>query len=325
MRIFLCGASGFIGQHLKRGLIESGHSVISALRQPRNAEEIGVDYCTDTQPETWHPRLAGIDVVINAVGVLRDSPRSPMGLIHTRTPQALFKACAECGIQRVVQFSALGVGGAIRNHYFDTRLEAEKYLHTLNPALIDPARIGLERRSGFSPTCRHECRPTITDKAGRINRHLILRPSLIYGDDGASARFFRFLAARPLHLLPIGGEQTLRPVHIDDITEAVTRWLGDPNATSATVAAVGLEETTLRGLLDSYRAQQGHSPARHISIPRALMRLTARLGDLFPTSLLCSETLDMLLAGNTADVVDFTRLLGHPPRSYRDFIHKQKP
>ena len=291
MRIFLCGASGFIGQHLKRGLIESGHSVISALRQPRNAEEIGVDYCTDTQPETWHPRLAGIDVVINAVGVLRDSPRSPMGLIHTRTPQALFKACAECGIQRVVQFSALGVGGAIRNRYFDTRLEAEKYLHTLNPAL----------------------------------RHLILRPSLIYGDDGASARFFRFLAARPLHLLPTGGEQTLRPVHIDDIAEAVTRWLGDPNATSATVAAVGLEETTLRGLLDSYRAQQGHSPARHISIPHALMRLSARLGELFPTSLLCSETLDMLLAGNTADVVDFTRLLGHPPRSYRDFIHKQKP
>ena len=71
MRVLLCGASGFIGQHLKRGLIESGHSVISALRQPRNAEEIGVDYCTDTQPETWQiPLFNHIRPVPQAVQTL---------------------------------------------------------------------------------------------------------------------------------------------------------------------------------------------------------------------------------------------------------------
>ena len=32
-------------------------------------------------------------------------------------------------------------------------------------------------RSGFSPTCRHECRPTITDKADRFNRHIYSNPS----------------------------------------------------------------------------------------------------------------------------------------------------
>ena len=151
-------------------------------------------------------------------------------------------------------------------------------------------------------------------------RFLILRPSVIYGEDGASAKMFRLLAGLPLHTLAAGGKQRLQPVHIDDICEAVNRWLADNDAQSKTVTCVGQEATDMRGMLDSYRQQLGHSEAVHLNIPAFFIGLSARIGDFIPASPLCSDTLTMLNAGNTGDGTAFSQLLGRQPKSYRTFI-----
>ena len=207
-------------------------------------------------------------------------------LVAPSSPSALFAACAEAGVERIVHLSALGVDSGIHTPYFKTRQLAEISLNNL---------------------------PASTSR-------LILRPSLIYGHDGASAKLFRILASLPIHILPSGGNQTLQPVHINDICEAVKRWIDNPDATNLTLPAVGAESTTLRGMLDSYRAQTGKKPALHISVPAPLMQITARLGSHIPSSPLCSDTLTMLSAGNTADATQFAQLLKRAPASYRDFI-----
>ena len=286
MKILICGATGFVGRHLTHSLREADHTVIRAVRRPAEPDDIAVDFRNDTAKEIWLPRLKGISVVINAVGLLRDSHKNPMQKLHVETPLALFAACAENNVARVVQLSALGVDSGIDAAYFSTRLSAEHALQKL------PAPL----------------------------RWLCLRPSVIYGEDGASARMFRLIAKLPIHGLPMGGWQQLQPVHINDICAAVTRWLADPNAASQTVAAVGTEATDMRGMLDSYRQQLGLRPALHVSVPGLLVKAAARIGDLIPASPLCSETLTMLSAGNVADVSGFTKLLGRPPRNYREFI-----
>jgi uncharacterized protein YbjT (DUF2867 family) len=131
---------------------------------------------------------------------------------------------------------------------------------------------------------------------------------------------FRLQAGLPVHFLPAGGKQTLQPVHIDDICAAVLNWLADDKAISQTVTCAGAEATDMRGMLDSYRQQQGKGSALHISTPAFLVSLSAKLGDYIPASPLCSDTLLMLNAGNTGDPADFAKLLGRPPRSYRTFI-----
>ena len=131
---------------------------------------------------------------------------------------------------------------------------------------------------------------------------------------------FRLLAKLPVHGLPMGGRQSLQPVHIDDICRATTHWLADPNACSQIIAAVGAEATDMRGMLDSYRQQLGHGSALHLSVPSLLVNTAARIGDHLPASPLCSDTLTMLNAGNIADASGFSRLLGRTPRSYREFI-----
>ncbi len=291
MNILICGANGFVGRHLTQILRQAGHNVLRGVRRPTQPGDVAMDFRADTHKAVWLPRLEGISVVINAVGVLRDSVDKPMVSLHTETPVALFAACAESGVERIIQLSALGVGTGIDTPYFTTRQAAEDCLHLL-PNTI---------------------------------RRLVLRPSLIYGHDGASARMFRFLARLPVHVLPMGGLQRLQPVHIDDIGQAVKCWLEDPIATTRTVATVGAEPTTLRGMLDSYRMQMQRPPAIHLTAPAMLMRFAAQAGDLIPASPLCSDTLTMLAAGNSAESADFSALLGRSPRSYRHFIAQEAP
>ena len=286
MKILLCGATGFVGRHLTHTLRETGHTVIRAVRRPVEPDDIAVDFRNNTTKEIWLPRLKGISVVINAVGLLRDSHNNPMQKSHVATPTAIFAACAEANVQRVIQLSALGVDSDIEAAYFSTRLLAERALQKSLASL----------------------------------RWLCLRPSVIYGEDGASARMFRLLAKLPIHMLPMGGKQLLQPVHISDICSAVTTWLSDPNAISRIIAAVGAEATDMRGMLDSYRQQLGLRPAWHFSVPAPLIKIAARIGDFIPASPLCSETLAMLCAGNVADATEFSRLLGRAPKSYRTFL-----
>jgi uncharacterized protein YbjT (DUF2867 family) len=286
MNILICGATGFVGRHLTRSLREVGHTVTRAVRRPSEPDDIAVDFCNDTSKAIWLPRLKGINVVVNAVGVLRDSPNTPMQKLHTEAPVALFAACAETDVECIVHLSALGVDSGVDVPYFSTRLATERALHAL------PAKV----------------------------RSLCLRPSVIYGEDGTSAQMFRQLAKLPVHVLPMGGKQSLQPVHIDDICAAVTHWLAKPDATSQTIEAVGAEATTMRGMLDSYREQLGHRSAWHVTMPAIFVHLAARMGDFIPSSPLCSDTVTMLAAGNTASASEFAKLLGHHPRSYREFI-----
>ncbi len=286
MKILICGATGFVGRHLVGALRDAGHTVIRAVRSPTEPHDIAVDFRNDTRKEIWLPRLSGIDVVINAVGLLRDSPDNPMQKLHTETPQALFAACIETDVERIVHLSALGVDSGVDVPYFTTRLATERVLQQLPPDI----------------------------------RWLCLRPSVIYGEDGASAQMFRQLAKLPVQVLPMGGIQTLQPVHIDDVCAAVVRWLADSNVSSQIVEAVGAEATTMRGMLDSYREQLQRRPALHVAMPSVFVRITARIGDFIPSSPMCSDTYRMLAAGNTADAQQFATMLGRAPRSYRDFI-----
>ena len=102
MNVWLLGASGFVGRHVAQALRDAGHTLVS---RPR------VDMARVTVAADWLPYLSGVDAAVNTVGVLRDSRRCPIWPTHASGPQALFDACAQAGVRRVVQVSALGIEG----------------------------------------------------------------------------------------------------------------------------------------------------------------------------------------------------------------------
>lgn len=290
MNILLCGASGFVGRHIEAALLKAGHRVSRGIRHPRVPADIAIDYKNDINIATWLPRLAGIDAVVNAVGVLRDSPALPMDRLHDATPRALFAAAAQSGIKRIVQISALGAGTGINTAYMQTKQAADDYLQTLD---LDWA---------------------------------ILRPSLIYGKDGAGTRMFMLLSHMPLFMLPGGGKQIVQPVHINDVAQAVVNLLA-PGTTSPPlrriIEVVGADSVTIAGLISSYRTQRGSKAPRIIAMPALMLNTMAWFGDRIPALPVGTDTLAMLAAGSTGNGESLVKLLGRAPLSYREFLQEK--
>lgn len=287
MRILLTGATGFIGSRILAALQLRGHEVWCAGRHPppHSIGWMAIDYRRALQPAQWRPLLEGVDVVINAVGIFRESGDQRFGTLHDEAPRALFGACVEAGVQRVVQLSALGVEQRI-TAYQRSKHAADAFLRTLP---IDG---------------------------------VVVQPSLVFGAEGESATRLLALAAMPLLLLPDGGRQRVQPVHVDDVVEAICRLVEAPLATAAggrSVPLVGPEAITLHDYLQQLRFAVGLPPAAALPLPAPLVDLAARLGAR-RGGLLDPEALTMLRHGSTGASTAITLLLGHAPREAADFL-----
>src|SRR5204862_192656 len=108
LRVLVCGASGLIGAVLCKRLEAQGHEVIRGVRRPTSARDVAMDFGTDTTIEQWLPRVQGMHVVINAVGIIVETGTNRFEAVHHLAPAALFRACAKAGVGRVIQISALG-------------------------------------------------------------------------------------------------------------------------------------------------------------------------------------------------------------------------
>ena len=91
MNVLICGATGFVGGAIMEVLLQKGHTCIGGVRRPTEANHIAVDYLYATELGYWSKRLDGIDVVVNAVGVLRDTAKTPMKLLHHEAPAACLR------------------------------------------------------------------------------------------------------------------------------------------------------------------------------------------------------------------------------------------
>ena len=278
MNVLLTGATGFIGSHLARALRAAEYVVIEARRDiGAGTAAVRADFTRDVSAREWLPKLAGVDAVINAVGILREHGDQTFERIHKRAPQALFTACVAAGVRRVVQISALGADQGV-TRYFVSKRAADDYLATLP---LD---------------------------------WTIVRPAMVFGPGGSSARLFKRLAHLPVVPLPGRGEQRVQPIHIDDLTEAVVRILRDPTTNRTRIELVGPQSLSLRELLASLRAAMHLRPARFIQIPMPLVRVGARVAGVSAMSPLDSETLSMLEAGSRGDPQATRSLLGREPR-----------
>jgi uncharacterized protein YbjT (DUF2867 family) len=290
MKIFLTGATGFIGRALVKKLRLMGHEIICGVRrQPgvfasASIEYCKVDYVADVDPAVWVSRLKGVDVVINAVGILREHGAQTFDTIHTRTPMALFAAAASAGVRRVVQISALGADTNAASRYYASKKKADDFLATLPLEWV------------------------------------VVQPSFAYGPDGTSARLFRMLATLPCIPMPGDGMYKVQPIHIDDLAQAIATLVSAPQFFRRRIPLVGPIPMRFAEFLLRLRAALLLGTTRLIHIPLWLMRGIAAVAELFPLSLLSRETLSMLLNGNTADAADTRALLNRSPASVEAFV-----
>ena len=274
LTVLVLGAAGFIGRHLARALADAGHEVVQGTRRPEGhtSSVVAVDFARMTEPHHWLPLLHGMDAVVNCVGILRESAGKRFDQLHDAAPRALFAACETAKVGKVIQISALGADAGAQSRYHLSKRGADDFLAALP------------------------------------GDWLIVQPSLVFGEGGASSKLFTRLAALPVTPVPGDGRQWVQPIHIDDLTQLVVGLLGSGMA-RRTVAAVGPRPVTLREWLSVLRGQMGLGEARFVRVPLPLVRAVIGV-----------ETLGMLLRGNTASADDTVRVLGRAPRDIRTFV-----
>lgn len=269
-RILLTGASGFIGHHVFRALLDAGCEVVPVSRRH------GVNIARRCCPEDWMTLLDGVDAVVNAVGIIGETAEQTFQTLHATAPTALFQACQAQGVRRVVQVSALGADDTAFSPYHRSKWAADEALRAL--AL----------------------------------QSVVLRPALVYGPGGISARKLLKWSRLPWLVVPGDGAQTLQPLDVADVVAAILRCLGGTLPQQRTVDLVGPQTFTLTGWLQRLRAAQGLGPAPLLRMPLWLARALVAVGrPLDP--MIRPDNLRMLLAGYCGKPCDAVALLGRAP------------
>ena len=287
MKILITGASGFIGSHLTAALIKAGHEVVACVRNPTLANQrwtgitaIKADFSRGHDVNDWLPRLQEIDVVINAVGIIRETGNQTFDALHTAAPCALFKAAEQAGVSKVIQVSALGADETAFSQYHLSKRAADECLMGLD---LDWA---------------------------------IVMPSIVYGPGAKSMAFFRAIAALPVVPLVDAGDQPVQPIHIDDLTKAVLLLLSPDSPKRLRIEMVGPKPISIKEIYTQLRQWLGMGKARFISIPYGFTLTAARIGGFMGNTPMTTEAVQMLRNGNTADVTPFINQFGFTPASF---------
>lgn len=294
MRVFLTGATGFVGSHLLCRLLRDGHQVRALVRRrgiklpaadvSGEVDEVEGDVTTANLADA----LAGCDAVINLVGIIAERGKQTFQAIHYEATRNLVTAARNKGLKRFVQMSALGARPGDASPYHTTKFAAEEEV----------------RDSGIP--------------------WAVLRPSLIFGRGSAFVRqMVDVMRAAPLiRPVPGTGEYRFRPIHVDDVAECFSQALSNSAATGQTINLVGGEELTLNEIAGEIATCLGiYKTVVHVPIP--LMKMAAALFSVLPIPPpVTAVQIRMLQEGSTADPEPMRRIFGIEPVTFRTGLRR---
>ncbi len=300
MRILITGATGYIGSSLVEALSAYGHDLVLASRTRPPTGHFATPhiwrFCDYSKVESldWQKLVKNIDVVINAVGVFSQSKGQRFNHLHDKAPRALFKAAQQAGVRRIIQISALGTDESATSAYHLSKKQADDDLAAM-------------------------------DLAGTELQWVILRPSLIIGNEGASWRFFQALAALPLVPVIGDGQQVLQPVTIADVCKAVLAALQRDEAMGQRIDLVGSEQVTLLQYLQKLSSWQDAKNFRPLHIAYGPAGILARFLPLLGSFPLNGDALNMLKEARAFEAGDCQRKLGFRPVGLTCFLAQRPP
>ncbi|MEZ4394327.1 MAG: NAD(P)-dependent oxidoreductase [Polyangiales bacterium] len=113
-RVFVTGASGFLGAHLVCALSAEGFAVTALVREPSRAAHLlglpGVSLLAGdlAHPQPWRAHLAGHDACVH-LALLWGAEADDLELLDVRASARLFEAAASAGVGHLVYTSSTAV------------------------------------------------------------------------------------------------------------------------------------------------------------------------------------------------------------------------
>jgi uncharacterized protein YbjT (DUF2867 family) len=271
LRAAVLGGSGFIGRYIVARLTARGARVAVGCRNAEAAkflkplgnvgqvETLNVDLGDSERLPAF---LAGNQVLVNCVGILRERGRQTFELAHHTGPARLARLAREAGVERLVHLSAMGADPRSSSAYARTKAAGERAVH--------------------------DAFPTAT----------ILRPSVVFGAEDQFFNRFAAMAMRSPVLPLIGdGETRFQPVYVGDVADAALASIDDPATAGRIYELGGPKIYTLRELLELLLGEiRRHR--RLVGLPFGFAATMARFMALLPQPPLTPDQVELLKSDN---------------------------
>jgi len=255
MNICVLGGTGFVGTELVTRLVGQGHWVRVPTRNAGHGQHLRVLSTIELvaanvhDPRTLGQLLAGMDAVINLIGISNPSGRATFRSVHAELATKLVTAARLTRVRRLLQMSALGADAEHGpSRYLRSKGEAEAHIRAAVPRL------------DFT----------------------IFRPSVIFGPrDSLTNRFAALLRLAGGFLPLVRSQARFAPVHVGNVAEALVRTLDDRGSFGETYELCGPQVMTLEQIV-RMTAAVAQLPCHILRQPDALGRLQAALLGLLP-------------------------------------------
>jgi NADH dehydrogenase len=294
-RVFVTGASGFVGSAVVREL--AGRSfAVNALTRRENPAKIAGDIREVrgdlSESAVLDEGLRDCAAVIHLVGIIMEIPSKGVTFqrIHVDGTRSVLDAACRAGIKRYIHMSALGTRAGARSDYHKTKWQAEE----------------LVRASGLDWT--------------------IIRPSMIHGSGGfmsmeakwarKQAPPFLFMPYFGAGLLGLGGAGRLQPVYVNDVARAFVDAIGNPKASGKTYDLGGSEQVIWPEMHKACaRAIVGKNRLT-MPIPAWYAKMIAAIlpGSILPFN---RDQVVMSQEDNTCDLTEFKKDFGWEPAGFQ--------
>ena len=215
MRIFLTGATGYLGGVLARRLAAGGHQVIALARPGRDVQSLvqaGVTPFTGdiTDRASMREGMSGADWVVHAAALVDlDAPREAMERANVLGSENVASLAYKLGVGRFLSVSSIAYFGGS---------PADGSPGTEESPVLRPFP------SLYSET-KHQGQERIRQWARQGLAANTVYPALIYGPPGkrqGSNIALRALAKGRFPVL-MGGDRRTSWVHVDDVVDALVR------------------------------------------------------------------------------------------------------
>ena len=270
MRVFVTGATGFVGAGLAARLRERGDDVVALVRDPGKAgrlRELGYEIVEGdlSSRSALAVAMERSDAVFHVAAIYRNgvprSKRDELFSTNVTGTENVLDATADAGVARVVYVSSNVVFGDTRGQVVDETYEPP-----------DGHYVSLYHET---KALAHRAAKTRIARGGPI---VIVQPGGVYGPGdhtGISGMLQRGVRGKFV-VLPFGGVG-LNWVFLDDVVEGIL--LAHDHGRLGECYVLGGELGTLRGAVEQAFAVGGHR-VRIVPVPTWVVRLATPLGPL---------------------------------------------
>jgi nucleoside-diphosphate-sugar epimerase len=288
--ILVSGAAGVLGSRLVRKLAAAGHAV-RALVKPGDpcVQRLDGVGCEIREGDIEHAATLagafdGADTVYHLAAVILSPDPTVFERVNRQGTAHMVAGAAAAGARHFIYVSSASVTYPRRTRYAESKLAGE--------ALV---------------------------KAERRFAHTIVRPTLVYEDNGGQEflLFQQYLERFPVVPFIGDGKARKRPVHAQDIVDGLAAIAGNPRSHGQTYNFSGADSVSIRELAELMLARRGQR-RRFLHLPVPLCQAAAlAMGAVMKDPPLSLQAIAGLV--NDADLAPdaATRDLGYRPMGVR--------